>query len=326
MCSQNCKNMNCIKMKCYNADCISMCSVKKEVRVVQFIHPGGEHRPSAKLIKSGGGVFPWNYGAHRRKYIKAQGDYVDWSNNYCADECLYFWGEWEPTSMVYPIISRPSGINMPHYIHEPFFDSSTYPPYHLPHLNPQKYHRQNTDPFVFNDPFLYSLCKQDKYNVLKTLAPGSIILFGSCIAPRSSSPHFVVDTIFVVKDAIPYIPDNYLTCLHGYIPKYYDKIMGFADWKDFRPKYLYRGVSYNERHEFGGMYSYVPSKRCCVGMAGFERVILRHADIDIITDNLSQGIKSSVTSQDENIKRWNDILDIVREQNCVPGVNIRFPI
>ena len=42
MCTQNCNN-----------NCINMCAVNKQVKVVQFIHPGGEHQPSVRNIKNG---------------------------------------------------------------------------------------------------------------------------------------------------------------------------------------------------------------------------------------------------------------------------------
>ena len=313
MCTQNCNN-----------NCINMCAVNKQVKVVQFIHPGGEHQPSVRNIKNGKVIFPWNYGSHRRKYINTKGDYVDFNNNYYSNECLYFWGEWEPTSMVYPINPQPTGNNMPHYVHEPFFYPNQYPPYSVNGKNPTSYHRQNTDPFVFNEYFLYSLCKQDRYKVLKNLAPGSIILFGSPIGTRSNNPYFVLDTVFVVKDAIPYIPNNYQMCLRGLIPNNYDKIMGFADWNDNTPKYLYRGVSYKDRNDFCGMFSFVPCKIGSDGKAGFDRVILRHSNINYITDNLSQGIKTTVTSINHNIKLWNDICDIVKQHNCQRGFNFKY--
>ena len=102
MCTQNCNN-----------NCINMCAVNKQVKVVQFIHPGGEHQPSVRNIKNGKVIFPWNYGSHRRKYINTKGDYVDFNNNYYSNECLYFWGEWEPTSWCIPLIHNQLGIICP---------------------------------------------------------------------------------------------------------------------------------------------------------------------------------------------------------------------
>jgi len=38
---------------------------------VQFIHPGGEHEPDDGDLKL------WNCGAHRRKFMKARGRYLE---------------------------------------------------------------------------------------------------------------------------------------------------------------------------------------------------------------------------------------------------------
>ena len=80
-----------------------MCAVNKQVKVVQFIHPGGEHQPSVRNIKNGKVIFPWNYGSHRRKYINTKGDYVDFNNN---DNWRYLnpQGSWAETG-----ISMPAG-------------------------------------------------------------------------------------------------------------------------------------------------------------------------------------------------------------------------
>jgi hypothetical protein len=54
---------------------------------VQFIHPGGEHRPD------GGGLRIWNRGLHRRKFLKSRGRYLD--RGALKEGEIVFWGEWE---------------------------------------------------------------------------------------------------------------------------------------------------------------------------------------------------------------------------------------
>lgn len=54
---------------------------------VQFIHPGGEHRPD------GDGHKEWNTGPHRRKFLTSRGRFLQ-AGEIRADD-LVFWGEWE---------------------------------------------------------------------------------------------------------------------------------------------------------------------------------------------------------------------------------------
>ena len=65
--------------------------------IVQFPHPGREHRPR-------GDVMGWNRGEHRRKFLKANGHYLD--DGVLRHGPLTFWGEWEPQSRIietYPL-------------------------------------------------------------------------------------------------------------------------------------------------------------------------------------------------------------------------------
>lgn len=304
----------------------------KKIRVVQFIHPGKEHCPLKKDIKTGNNVYQWNYRDHRRKFMKVNGNYVDDTNKIFQGE-VYFWGEWEPWSRFTPIVLANQTGDYPKYIHEPFYNNSpgAYPPY------AEKGYRQNTDPFVFSGDFLYCLCKQDRYKILKVLAPGSLILFGSCKKPGSLSKqdqqtkcaYFALDTVFVVKDAIDYIPEEFSSSIGNIIPQNYDKIMGFKDWKDDKPKVFYRGVNFDEKNNFDGMYSFVPCRIGDKGKQGFERVRLLNEDIsvikeNVITDNLQQGLKCTDTDMATNKKIWQKICDVVKQQNCYKGFNLQY--
>ena len=61
--------------------------------------------------------------------------------------------------------------------------------------------RQNTDPWVFGNSFLYSNCKQltprGNPSALQGLSRGSLVLFGS-----STGGRFVIDTVFVVAEGV----------------------------------------------------------------------------------------------------------------------------
>jgi hypothetical protein len=59
----------------------------------------------------------------------------------------------------------------------------------------------NIDPFVFDGPFLYSNCRQPKSPALRSLERGDVVFFGSQLGG-----HFVLDTVFVVRDRYPYRP------------------------------------------------------------------------------------------------------------------------
>ena len=105
---------------------------------------------------------------------------------------VVFWGEWEPESEGEPIAS--TGPDGPRWIHRPYYVRPTSYPGDL----------QNTDPFVFGDRFLYTLCRQTKPisgharpTFLRDLAPGSLILFGSL-----KGGDFVLDTALVVAEGV----------------------------------------------------------------------------------------------------------------------------
>ncbi len=51
---------------------------------VQFIHPGDEHQPDCGDLKF------WNRGAHRRKFLKSRGRYLD--RGVLKEGEIVFWG------------------------------------------------------------------------------------------------------------------------------------------------------------------------------------------------------------------------------------------
>ncbi len=229
------------------------------IKIVQFLHSGQEYKRSE--FKEGGEetIKPWNTGDHRRKFLHAKGAYIDagkiiGNKNNWKD--IYFWGEWEPDSIVTKIQTKVKG-HCPHYIHEPFVEIN-YGKLKIPENIPiededdslKKYSiAKNTDPFVFGDKgFFYSCCKQRSKKGNKTqlqdLEPGSIILFGSNINHKKKSnlninqdeesePYFALDTVFVVgPEKQPFSIYSYSDELGSFPPEHYCDIMNFEGWKD----------------------------------------------------------------------------------------------
>ncbi len=63
-------------------------------KIIQFLHPRTEATP-----ESGSSMIPWNCSnEHKRKFMVSKGKYV--SENSEKEDCLTFWGEWEPQSLV----------------------------------------------------------------------------------------------------------------------------------------------------------------------------------------------------------------------------------
>ena len=189
----------------------------REILTVQFTHPDGEHTVSRKEKVTG--IKEWNYGPHRCKYLKALGQYMTNDGSLSPKQELLFWGEWEPTSRFGLVASSVATGVVPKYYHEPFLcvraGSLVVPPFYNGKFvtgkngNKEPLKRQNTDPFVFGDCFLYCCCKQRRcmkkssvtqLTKMGDLDRGSLILFGSTISPKQGGPYFVLDTVFVVAD------------------------------------------------------------------------------------------------------------------------------
>ena len=58
---------------------------------------------------------------------------------------------------------------------------------------------QVTDPMLFDGPFVYNMTRQDRYERLRDLMPGDLVLFGA-----RSHAGFLLDTVFVVGDKQSY--------------------------------------------------------------------------------------------------------------------------
>ena len=274
---------------------------------VQFMHPGGEHRPDA------GDVRTWNTGRHQRKFMVCTGETASDQR----ERELMFWGEWEPPSDVIERVCA-SIDGGPRYIYRPFWS----PPRSMRLL-------QNTDPFVFGG-FYYSICKQvqksGRPTQLRLLKPGSVILFGSHLRGE-----FVLDTVFVVRNCVDHNDRDYREAIDGLVPEHYASVVlapfysnrdretgGCATATQLR---LYVGATVDD--PFEGMYSFFPCREYAGGPAGFARPRIR-----------LPGLVNSVSKQATRLNRdtdpaqfpqlWRDVRDQVQEQGCELGVRAQF--
>jgi hypothetical protein len=156
-----------------------------QLMFVQFPHPGREHQPKSLRM-------PWSPlftpagkpVQHARKFLRVHGSHLI-GDQLCDGE-VTLWGEWEPPSRAVRLSALGGGY--PLWLQSPLMAS------------PPPIPRQNTDPLVFGDHFLYSNCRQANNYQLRHLAPGSLVLFGSK-KPQGAMPapnEFVLDTVFVV--------------------------------------------------------------------------------------------------------------------------------
>lgn len=300
--------------------------MERKVLIAQFTHPGAEHHLSR--IEKRDGIKTWNYGSHRRKFLKAVGQYVQTDGTLSSKQDLLFWGEWEPTSEFYEIDSLHESGVVPRYVHKPFL-KITNSTLALPPLTygDNKW-RQNTDPLVFGDCFLYSCCKQRRKNMVDItqmgkLERGSIILFGSTISQRWGGPYFVLDTVFVVGDYKEYHSKDARTELGGFVPQDYCDIMGYEDSKDKSDNKLfvcYKGATVN--NPVDGMFSFVPCRPCPDKEMGFPRVKLTQDDLHFLSNNLNAAPKYTAI---ENPKPyWDKLYEIVKRDVFELGVNFEY--
>ncbi len=297
----------------------------RKLRFVQFTHPGGEHSVSHAELAVG--VKSWSR-VHGRKFIKAKGQIVTGAKLSIPQDLL-FWGEWEPDSYVKRVTAFSGSGILPKYVHEPFI-KVVGGKMVVPSMTvDQDRCCLNTDPFVFNEYFLYSLCKQVRFVNLRNLDQGSIIIFGSTISKEKGGPYFVVDTVFVVDKWKSYHPGSARAELKGFIPKYYDDIMLFDYTGHIATEELtcYHGATFKEPVE--GMFSFVPCKPCVSGsVVGFSRpIISAKAFPGIINDNLNSAPKYTDITYLADMKGiWDRLCKEIKKQGFELGVNLKYAI
>lgn len=265
--------------------------------LVQFPHPGREHTPKPPTV---GTIMDWNAGDHRRKFLRAEGDYVLDGKRHRGT--YGFWGEWEAPSRVVEVWQREG--DLPCFLHEPLYRPPTASSY------------QNTDPLVFGERFLYTNCKQLNNKKLRALPSGSIVLFGS-----GTGAGFVLDTVFVVGDTSPTPYELGETGVLGGNT--------LADAVIFDPLAttddVGRGcVAYRGRmHDDGAdaPYSFVPSRPQGAELR-FARPLLEPAGelAGVIEPKLFMGSRAVELSEARLAAVWQHVADVCAGQGLVHGV------
>ena len=268
--------------------------------VVQFPHPGGEHRLDDGDVKA------WNRGDHKRKYMIAETTHIDPAGATKAGP-VCFWGEWEPPSRVIHRFHRDPTGRLPEFVHRPFLEV-------LDDDEP----RQNSDPFVFGDRFIYSNCRQARNAKLRRLAPGSLILFGSKVRGE-----WVLDTVFVVSDSVPYtVAESSLLDESALVqevvlgPLRHDKNPALI------PISLYRGRTSTESPT--GPFSFTPCLPATDGYPRFPRprLVLEER---WISPNITMAARVTPASHDDIAAVWAEINDHIADLGLHRAISIAAP-
>jgi hypothetical protein len=275
------------------------------LRVVQFIHPGFEY----SFGTSSQGVMPWKDGnvIHNRKFLLASGSVVEWSaQRDHRDVPLVFWGEWEAPSVYWRVAS--SGKPMPSFLHAPF--------------RPERWPEasvQNTDPMVFGDAFIYSNCLQPAFRSLRSLTPGSIVLFGRYGRERGAHS-FGLDTCLVIDDIETLPPGG-----DGWgVEIVSDAVLRPLASEGARdPLTVYSGRSGPD-----APFSFFPARRFEGAASLFARPTLEPtgALAGVINTAKNQGIKgTSDLSEADRDAIWAEVARQVSDQGCHLGYHAALP-
>lgn len=276
--------------------------------VIQFPHPGPE-----PLVGADVQLIPWNRGRHRRKFLYANGTCVksaDAANSYSGP--LALWGEWESEAHV--VRRWEAEGKLPRTAFAP---SRCSPPCYSG--------LQNTDPFVFGGPFLYGNCGQytnglTRPTMMRELAPGSVILFGSKVHDA-----FVLDTILVVHDSVYYDvrrPSAILdltppTYAHVTIqPLAADPIVKSSPMAYAQGLRLYRGATPDKR--IGAMFSFVPCAKNPKHDARFPRppIVLDQ----LVNPRNAQARRRTICSEAAAERAWHSVVSQVLAAGLALGV------
>jgi hypothetical protein len=267
--------------------------------LVQFLHPGAEHRSDRLTME-------WNRQAHRRKFLIQDGAARREGAGYTGE--LAFWGEWEPPSRVELITNPVRGG--PTCLHRPFYSAWTTEEW-----------RQNTDPCVF-DGFRYTCCQQHfkgQPSTLQKLGPGSLILFGACVGGA-----FALDTVMVIRDdGIEHDRVTYRD-LRGRIPKGYFEVTmepWYSDPDAFAPCRLYEGASADSPYR--GTFSFFPALPWSQGLRGFARPSIELPGM--ISPSQTQGRKFTTLTEAQAVSAWREVVRQVEVAGLWVGTHASFP-
>lgn len=259
--------------------------------VVQFMHPGNEHRVSKD------GWTRWNDGNHCRKFMVTSGRSFD-NEGVHIDSNLLFWGEWEAPSRRVFQWEREQGL--PENLVVPCFPGNAVASKGL----------QNTDPYVFGDEFKYTLCKQSKRTgaptFLANLAPGTLLLFGSKV-----NQEFLLDTAFVISAGVVHNSNSWSQELSHLSEIYRAVTLEPMYWDpNTKPEtsfQLYTGATPDKPKD--GMFSFFP---CQIESSLPHRFQRPRIDVPgVINHSLMMGSKRTPMSLDEISRTWQTVKDQV---------------
>ncbi len=275
--------------------------------VVQFPH----FNPEQKVKRDG--WTRWNVGEHRRKFMHVSGRSIGADGSELVGDHV-FWGEWEgPSRSVHTWGKQgelPRNTVIPMYLGRPEKVAGL----------------QNTDPYVFGDCFKYTLCKQRKKNgdvmLLASLAPGSMILFGSNLGGR-----FVLDTVFITKEEpIRHSCHTWQEACSELSPTY--KAM------TLEPMYFDQGSAHGEdyslysaRMRSGGIlevFSFVPCMFVNGEPARFARPSISIPGV--VSKNLTTSFNATQMNIDDIKHCWNLVVKQVFDQGLRLGLNFDEPV
>lgn len=291
---------------------------------VQFIHPGNEHTTV-------GGTIGWSYEEkHKRKFVKAQGEYLNSPtiNQLTSVGDVTLWCEWEPQSNVVCRMN-PAIPTYPKTLFEPYLDLTA--PYSRI-IKGKSTGRQNTDPCIFGDEFKYFLCRQrttkGTFKSITRLTPGSVILFGS---ENRFLGQFVVDTVFVISDRPPitFTESSFVHMVSPHVSLDYMEVSMKSAFHRFLhvqrltiPTVGYKlffGATYN--NPVNGMFSFSPVKPYDKKDIGFSRpsIVLP----PVIVPTLNQGYKLTTGTNDYLL--WSNVVNQVLAAGLQLGVKFQDP-
>ncbi|MGH9227957.1 MAG: hypothetical protein ACRD07_04345 [Acidimicrobiales bacterium] len=264
-----------------------------------------------------GDVMGCNTGPHRRKFLLSPGRFLADAVRQREDE-LVFWGEWEAQSRIVARWRAQPGL--PTVLHAPWWAP--------PELDGE---RQNTDPWVFGDHFLYSNCKQHTNNkpdrrasALQRLPVGSMILFGSGRGTR-----FVIDTVFVVGTVVgtfePLAAVDHLPVDEAFTTCTLEPLAGYAPHVAASTYTLYAGATIDDRVD--GMFSFVPCRVYRDAQARFARPAI---DLPGAVNPANGRSPRGATAGDrrpigEVVAAWHAVAEQVRHADLHLGIRFETP-
>ncbi len=271
--------------------------------VVQFPHPGREHRPD----ESGHKAATLCTDGHGRLLAEQCGEYVSHADERKATPALlHFWCEWECEANRIPTFSPRSKDGFPGHAFKPSI-----------RRRKDWANLANTDPCVFGRAFRYCVCKMT--GKMLALAPGSVILFGS-----KRKKAFVLDTVFVVARHVPYDASSWEKL--DVEPQYCDACLaplfsGSGCTEDDRRLRLYEGATLE--NTVGGMFSFFPCQRAAES-EGFARPRIKlHR---IVNPKLGMGLRiGNPVSLETAGRKWRAVAKQVLNVGLDLGVRADFP-